>query len=274
MFKYSLAFLTIPDVSPTKAIEIAQKAGFQGAGLRILPAVRDEDDYPLLTDPQTLRDVATALEDNAITVGDLELIRIRKDFQADDYSRFFEVAQFLGVQNVVVLNDDTDLSRATDSFARLCEYARPYDLWMNLEPIPWTALHDLRDAKDILRNARQPNAAILIDAFHFYRRHTALATLEDIPESWLRLFQICDAPKAFDSDVDSIRREARTARLFPGEGDLDLSALLRALPSDISVSVEVPNATYLSQYTPVERASLALQSARQALIKAGMESSE
>jgi len=272
MIELSLAFLTVPDLTPIRAIEVAKRAGYQRVGLRLLPAVRDEDDYPLLTDRHVLRDVASAMEDNEIAVGELEVIRIKKDFQVHDYSRFFEVAQFLAAKNIVVLNDDVDPSRATSSFARLCEYAKPYNLFMNLEPIPWTALRDLESAKKMLQNANQLNAAILIDAFHFYRRDTAFETLESIPESWLRLFQICDAPRAFVPDIDSIRREARTARLFPGEGELDLSALLKALPSDNIVSVEVPNASYLSKYSPDERASLAFESAKRALITAGMMS--
>lgn len=273
MIELSLAFLTVPDLPPIRAIEVARKAGYQRVGLRLLPAVRCEDDYPLLTDRQVLRDVASAMDDNEIAVGDLEVIRINKNFQVDDYSRFFEVAQFLAAQNIVVLNDDIDPSRATDSFASLCESAKPYNLFMNLEPIPWTALRDIECAKEMLQNANQLNGAILLDAFHFYRRNTPLAILESIPTSWLRLIQICDAPMTFDPNIDSIRHEARTARLFPGEGELDLTSLLRALPSNNIVSVEVPNASYLTQYSPDERASIALHAAKRVLISAGMKSS-
>ena len=40
--------------------------------------------------------------------------------------------------------------------------------------------------------------------------------------------------------MDAILAEARAERLFPGEGGVDLLGLLRAMPRDIPLSLEVP----------------------------------
>jgi sugar phosphate isomerase/epimerase len=50
---------------------------------------------------------------------------------------------------------------------------------------------------------------------------------------------ICDAPAAPPSDTAAMLNEARTIRDLPGEGELPLVPLLRALPAGLTVSVEL-----------------------------------
>ncbi len=268
----SLAFLTIPDVGPVRAVEIASEAGFQKVGLRLLPAVKEESEYPLLTDTKLLKQVSAVMADTGILIGDLELIRIDENFSLDCYWRFLEVGSELGATDVTVILDDPDLYRATENLSLLCGAARTYGLFINLEPIPWVALRDLEDAISILTKISQPNSAILIDTFHFYRRNTDWSLLKTIPQSWLRIVQVCDAPSDFDSDIDAIRTEARTKRLFPGAGGLDLTFFLRAMPKNITVSVEVPNKKYLDIFTAKERAILANKSTRDLLKRVSLNS--
>ena len=56
-----------------------------------------------------------------------------------------------------------------------------------------------------------------------------------------------------------IIRQARSDRLFPGEGGLDLRGLLRALPAGIPLSLEVPISQKLP---PLERARRALEATK------------
>jgi sugar phosphate isomerase/epimerase len=57
--------------------------------------------------------------------------------------------------------------------------------------------------------------------------------------------------------MQEIIRQARSDRLMPGEGGLDLLALLRALPEHLPLSLEIPYATPMP---PLERARRAYQS--------------
>lgn len=268
----SLAFLTIPDVSPVAAVEIAATAGFNKVGLRLLPATTQEQPYPLLDDRKLLREVQSALRNTGVLIGDLELLRIDQPFDSSRLAGFFEVAAALDATDITVIVDDEDVRRSLDQFAQSCETARPYGLTLNLEPIPWTAIRDLDQAISFLASASQPNVGILIDAFHFYRRHGSIASVQSIPMEWLRLFQLCDAPKAFDPNPDSIRHEARTARVMPGDGELDLESLLRSFPEHTTVSVEVPNQDLIARQSPAQRAQMAFDKARQALKKAWCDS--
>jgi sugar phosphate isomerase/epimerase len=65
--------------------------------------------------------------------------------------------------------------------------------------------------------------------------------------------------------MDEILAEARGARLFPGDGDLDLIGLLRALPRDLPLSVEVPMTGLARSVGAVERARRALLATRRVL---------
>ena len=60
--------------------------------------------------------------------------------------------------------------------------------------------------------------------------------------------QFCDVPAALPPTMDAILAEARAERLFPGDGGLDLLGLLRAVPADIPLSIEVPTHTLAPQH--------------------------
>jgi sugar phosphate isomerase/epimerase len=122
--------------------------------------------------------------------------------------------------------------------------------------MPWVDVSTVAKAKRILKGT---NGALLVDAIHFYRADNTLDELEDAP---LRYMQLCDAHPGRPADVQEIIRQARGDRLFPGEGALDLRSLMRALPGDLPLSLEVPIARKIE---PFQRAKLALEATRRFL---------
>jgi sugar phosphate isomerase/epimerase len=58
---------------------------------------------------------------------------------------------------------------------------------------------------------------------------------------------------------------ARHERLFPGEGGIDLVSLARAMPADITVSIEVPTGGLAKTMAAKERAQRALDAARRVI---------
>ena len=62
--------------------------------------------------------------------------------------------------------------------------------------------------------------------------------------------------------MNEIIRQAREDRLLPGEGGLDLRGLLRALPPDLPMSLEIPQAGVPD---PLQRARRALAATQQLL---------
>lgn len=259
---YSLAFLTVSDCSPVEAISVAAEAGYDMVGLRLLPATIEESEYPLLTNNKILREVKSALLDTGVKVGDIELIRIKPNFDVNDFLPFLSRASELGAINIVVVGDDDDKQRLIDNFCQLCVSSDEFGLIVNLEPIPWTSVPTLVDAKFIIDEVKKTNTALLIDALHMSRSNTPLETLGEIPKQYIQVFQICDAPALFSHDIDEIKSFARTSRLVPGEGELDLLGLMSVIPDTSIVSIEVPNCELIRSVSPLSRATLMLNSTK------------
>ena len=78
-----------------------------------------------------------------------------------------------------------------------------------------------------------------MDALHLSRSGGSPADVNGIPARRFGYMHMCDAPAALPPDIPAMLNEARTMREFPGEGDLPLVPLLRALPAGLTVSVEL-----------------------------------
>jgi len=146
-----------------------------------------------------------------------------------------------------------------ETFSRLCDLAAGYGLSANLEPMPWVDVSNLAKAMRILDGAARENGGLLVDAIHFFRAEDSLQALAKVPRKLLRYTQLCDARPERPADLQEIIRQARSDRLFPGEGGLDLHGLLAALPAGLPLSLEVPVSRKLE---PLERARRALDATR------------
>lgn len=264
MASLCLHYLTVPDVDPVGRVALAAAAGFDAVSVRLLPPAPDQPAMPLLADEALARRVASAARDARVRVDEVDLARLPLDADGDVLPRLVDRAASLGARHVVAVGQADDAARTAAGFARLCQLAAVHGISAHLEPISWNPVRTLAQAAAILRAADQPNAGILVDALHFHRMGESLAELAALPPGWLRLCHLCDAPAGFDPAPDALRREARTARLLPGEGELPLAALLATLPRDITLSVEVPSQGMLA-LPPRVRADRALAAARRVL---------
>lgn len=263
---YSLAQLTVLALAPPQIVAVAAQAGYSHAGIRLLPAAPGTTAYPLMDDAAQLRETLAVIRDTGVQVFDLEIIRINEHFRASDYAAFFEVGQRLGAQAVLVGCDDPDHARLGQSYAALCEAARPYGLTADLEFMPWTTVKNAAQAVAVLDAAGRPaNAGILVDSIHFGRSHTTLADIRALPRPWLHYAQMCDAEAGTQFSDAQLIHTARCERLLPGEGTVDLPGLFGALPADIPVSVEIPHEVRAPQLGPLEWARQALAATRRLL---------
>ena len=73
---------------------------------------------------------------------------------------------------------------------------------------------------------------------------------------------MCDAPAEVPSTTEGLIHTARFERLFPGEGGIDVSAILAALPSDLPYALEIPRAELVAQVGAREHARMAISAAR------------
>ncbi|WP_142501771.1 sugar phosphate isomerase/epimerase family protein [Klebsiella sp. 2680] len=259
----SLAALTLLDVPPPEQVRIAAQTGYSHVGLRLLPATPSDPDYDMLGDTATVRDTLAALKETGIGVSDVEIVRLTPDFSLNArLQRFFDTATCLGAKQVLVAGNDENLARSAENLARLAEAGREYDLTMNLEPMPWTHLRTIADARALIDASGRSDIGILIDALHFWRAGESLSTLAELPQNSLNYMQLCDASPLMPADEQELIYQARAARKVPGEGGLDLHGLMAALPPMLPVSIEVPLSGERGALPPLTRAQLLFNAAQ------------
>lgn len=260
--EYSLSFLTVADVSPVEAVKIAAKCGYATVGLRLLPAAPNEVDYPILNDSKLIKETRAALDDTGVRIADVEIVRITSDFEPNKYLQFLSTAEQLGARHILVAGNDPEQSRQIYHFAQFCELSKQFGLSCDLEFMPWTNVKNLAQAEYIVNQSEQENAAILIDALHFDRSDSTLEQIKALNPKQLNYVQLCDGFAEYDPSDEGLIKIARSNRLVPGQGEIDLVGLIRALPKEIMLAAEVPNLV-LAERPALERAEVNLQAMKQ-----------
>jgi len=265
----AIAPITTPELAPPDLVSVAARTGYSHVGLRMLPSVPNGFHWPLMTDAALLRETRARMNDVGVAVLDIDIIRLNADSQPDSFRRFFATGEALGAQSVLVAAGDPDPARLAANFAALCDLAAPHKLSIDIEFMPWTALPDLIAAIRLMRAVGRPNAGILVDTLHVDRSDSRIADLAALPRHWLHYMQICDAPAEKPATMEAMIHCARSERLFPGDGGLDLAGMMRALPDDVPVSVEVPTETLARTVGAEARARKGIETTRAVL--AGLE---
>jgi sugar phosphate isomerase/epimerase len=247
-----LAALTVLELPAAEQVSVAARAGYTHVGLRLIPVAGQT------LPPFDVPEVERRLRETGVRVLDFEVFRLAPETNVAQFEPALATAQRLGASELLVHGADPDEARLADNFGRLCDLAARYRLAANIEPMPWVEISNVAKAKRVLDQAARANSALLVDAIHFFR---AGDRFSEIPKK-LNYLQLCDARAEPPADMQEIIRQARADRLLPGEGGLDLVGLMRALPPDLPISVEIP---YAKPMTPLERAQRALAATRSLL---------
>ncbi|PRC42272.1 AP endonuclease, partial [Mycobacterium sp. ITM-2017-0098] len=227
----SLAPLTVLELSPPELVACAADAGYDGVGLRLIRATEDEPLRPTIGKTPMIRETRRRLQDTGLFLLDIEVLRLRPDTMVrDDFGAFLETGAYLGAEQILVTGNDPDHARLADNLAELACFAEDFGLTPNLEPMPWTDVRDLHEASLVVRRCQRDDVGVLVDAIHYDRALTTTADLRALPAEWTRYVQICDAVLPRPTSVDELRYQGRNARLFPGDGSIDLVSMLQALP--------------------------------------------
>jgi sugar phosphate isomerase/epimerase len=114
----------------------------------------------------------------------------------------------------------------------------------------------------------RPSFKLLVDAMHFFRFGGRVEDLAAAGPGLIGYVQLCDAPRV--STHASYMDEALHERLAPGDGELPLVDLLRSVPDDVVVSVEVPQRSLAAAgMAPEERVGRCVAAARRLIAVAG-----
>lgn len=261
----SLSYLSLADVPPVKAIQVAADSGYDFIGMRLLPASETEPVPALLTEDALLRDVLAALDDTGLAVADVEMVRLTPEMRIADFEPMLERAARLRARHLSVAGDDPDDGRLVANFAALCRLADVYGLTVDLEPIPWMQVSRLADARWVVETAGEANGGVIVDPLHLDRAGSSFDEVAMFPGSMLHLVQFCDAAAPYALHKEGLIDVARGRRLVPGDGDLDLLSLARSIPAGVTVSVEVPNREWARTTPPGVRAARLLAVTRAVL---------
>ena len=254
--------LTAIELPPPALIVAAAESECAAAGIRMIPVVPGGAAYPLMGDAPLMRETLRAIADTGVTVSDLEIAILTPITDVARFRPFLEAGGRIGARHVLVTGYDPDERRLTATFAALCDEAAPFGLTADLEFLPWSNVPDLAAAISIVGAAARPNAGVLIDPLHFARSDSRVEDVARVPRDWLHYWQICDAPRERPDTVEGLLHAARAERLYPGEGGLDLVPLLRAMPSDLPISVEIPKAELARTVPGRERVRMAADATR------------
>ncbi|MGH6816014.1 MAG: sugar phosphate isomerase/epimerase family protein [Hyphomicrobiaceae bacterium] len=246
----SLAHLCELETPPADLIEFAARAGFASVGLRVSAASPGGIEYPLRTGAERT-ELRRRMAATGVSVLYIELISLSETTRARGYRAMFDTGAALGASRLAVAGDSADFAVVAERLAEICDLARSYGIEVDLEFMPFRAVRSLGDAVDVVRRAGRPNAHILIDALHVFRSGSSLEEVARLDPATIGTFQICDAPRVPPPPSELVV-EARTRRLLPGQGELDLWPLIGALPADIPIGVEVPLA---GQYPNLDAAA-------------------
>lgn len=244
--RIALASGVIPETLGAAAVDAAARGGWDAVGLWV-----DRQ----WTDETTVR-VRRALADSGLTAIDVEVLWIKPGPPNPDHVRILEVGAAVGAPNALCVSSDPDPVATTAKYAALCAHARTLGMRVSLEFGLFTEVKTLGDALAIIAATGDPDAALLIDPLHLARSGGIPEDVARVPRPRFAYTQFCDAPAVGPptDDARAIVAEALDGRLQCGEGGLPLTALLDAMPSGLTLSVELRSRALREAYPdPIER---------------------
>lgn len=259
--------LCVFGMPPVEFVELAADLGCGFVGIGLTPMrYYNPHDYPdwSLRDDRALRgEMRAAMADRGVGISLCEGFGVRRGGDVRDYAGDLDVLCELGGARINVASSDRDLGRTLDAFAILAEMAGARGVETTIEVGPGP-IGNIAAGLQAVRHVGRPDFKLLIDTMHFFRFGGTVADLEALEPGAVGYVQLCDAPRV--SPFESYMEEALHERMTPGEGDLPLAEALAALPSDLIVSVEVPQRSKAQAgMAPRERVGAVVTAARRLL---------
>ena len=250
----TLGFLNFPDLHPADLVAVAGEAGFGSVGVRITGR-RPADPYPpVLADKVAIAEILRRADDAGLRISNISSYHLYPDIDLDTLKPVLETSAALGASSLVAARYDSDAARFHDFLAAFAELAGTYGIRLAYEFVPFSKAPALADAREALRLVSATNFGLMLDPLHLARSGGDPADLADLDPGRIFIVQICDASAQKRPDLE-LPEEARTARVFPGEGGLPLGRFLDAMPDTAEIELEMPHAGY-AHLPHVERARL------------------
>jgi sugar phosphate isomerase/epimerase len=262
MRKLSLDQLTVIGIAPQEMIHIAAELGYDGISPIGLSAPEfDLPIQPFAEDDQLCAKLGRLLRETGQALFNVDGFPLFPNTNVGRFPKPLANCARLGARSITTLILDEDASRAEENFSRICEMAREVGLRVLLEFTPISRIGTLRQATEFLTRTQQANAALQLDAFHFYYSGGVPGDIAGIKPEWLVSAQLCDGPR--QQTPEQYAYNVLYERVLPGRGEMPLVEFVRNLLADVPIGVEVPLRSLSDQgVSPLERARIALAAAR------------
>jgi sugar phosphate isomerase/epimerase len=236
----SLAAGTLAEFMPQQVADAAGKAGFSHVGFTI-----DPDHW----NAAALRQTKAMVAEYDLKVLDSEVVWIPEGGKlTDDHRLIVDAALELQTANILVVSAEPDKGRTAEGVHQLCQWAAPGNIRIALEFLMITAVQSMDDALDIIARADHPAAALLIDTIHFQRAGHQASDLLSVDDRLLPYTQICDGNLTCAASFEDYLEDAVDLRSAPGEGQLPVAKIIKALPTDIPLSLEIRSKAYRDKF--------------------------
>jgi sugar phosphate isomerase/epimerase len=241
MDRLGIELLSVFGMPPVEFVQLAADLGCQYISTAMtgfpLPQLGQRE-FSLKHDPALRREIIVAMDDTGVSIalGDGMLILPGADIsdRASDLDMLVE----LGVPRVNSVSLDPDLARTFDQLAVLAELAADRGMSTTTEPAPGTTVGDLTTGLAALKHVGRKDFQLLIDTMHLVRTGFGAADLAALDPELIGYAQLSDT--TLQPRGDNYMQEAMFDRLVPGEGELPLRDILRTLPPDVVIGLEVP----------------------------------
>jgi sugar phosphate isomerase/epimerase len=260
--QFSLAHLTALGCPPPELTRIAAAAGYDFVSYRLINmSLPGEPNYDLAVNAAMLRETRAALAATGLKLHDIEVARIADGVAVKSYAPALEIGAELGARRVIASAWSPNRGYVIDSLSELCDIAAKANLAISLEFVTWSNLPDLQQALSLARAVNKPNLGLLIDVLHFNRSRIKLQELDAVPRERFHFAHISDAPKEIPLTTGGLIHAGREARLYPGEGAIDIAAIVNRMPP-LPYSLEIPNLERVKELGSAGHAQRCIESAK------------
>jgi sugar phosphate isomerase/epimerase len=220
-------------------IEAAAAAGFPWFG----PDVFSLDAW--VASGHRLDELVTHLDDNGIRCWEIAALDVGdRDRTLADARHLAELASVLHPEWILTNIGAPIDERLHDTFAAVCHALAEGGTRPAIEYLPFTPADRISAARALVDGVGTDRAGILLDSWHHFRGPDTWADLEALPPEYVAYLQFDDA---LPMESDDLVAETLTRRVFPGDGEFDLTGWcdrIRAKGFDGVVSVEILSADW------------------------------
>lgn len=236
-----IEFLSVFDLPPVQFVELAADLGCRYISSALSQVGYNPHGYPkavLREDPALRREMVAVMRDRGVSISLGEGFGVRPDADTRALGGDLDLMCELGVKRINAISLEPDLGRTFDEYGVLAEMAAARGLETTTEFAPGLAVADLSTALAAVRHVGRPDFRLLIDTMHLARSGSTPADLAAVPPQLIGYVQLSDATRG--PRFDTYMEEAMYERLPPGEGEFPLLDILKALPRDLVIGLEIP----------------------------------